>query len=121
MVEKTRSYYQDLTVWQRAMDLVEEVYKVTSGLPQSELYALSNQLRRAAVSVPSNIAEGQKRLNRAETIHFAGIATGSLAEVETQLILCQRIYNIDVSNALQLCDEVGKMSSSLIKALRSSI
>jgi four helix bundle protein len=115
------SYYQDLRVWQRSMDLVEEIYKVTSELPQSELYALSSQLRRAAVAVPSNIAEGQKRLNRAETIHFAGIATGSLAEVETQLILCQRIYDLDITSALQLCEEVGKMSSSLIKSLRSTI
>jgi four helix bundle protein len=115
------SYYQDLKAWQRAMDLVEEIYKITAQLPQSELYALSNQLRRAAVSVPSNIAEGQKRLNRAETIHFAGIATGSLAEVETQLILCQRIYNIDITDAMNLCEEVGKMSSALIKALRSTV
>lgn len=117
--QTTKSHnYRDLIVWQRAMELTEEVYRVVAKLPQSETYTLGSQLRRAAVSVPSNIAEGQKRLNRRETIQFSGIATGSIAELETQLILCQRIYDLDTEKALSLCAEVGKMSTNLIKGLR---
>ena len=113
--------YQDLMVWQKAMDLVEVVYKISEDLPQAELYSLSNQIRRSAVSIPSNIAEGQKRLNRAETIHFSGIALGSVAELETQLILCKRLYSIEVDDGLSLCIEVGKMLTSLVKSLRSKL
>ncbi len=111
--------YKDLTVWQKSMDFVELVYKVCANLPKTEMYALCDQMKRAAVSIPSNIAEGQKRLNRQETIQFTGIALGSLAELETQLHLCSRIYKIDVSNELALSEEVGKMLTGLIKSLRS--
>ena len=112
--------YQDLQVWQKAMELVEEVYKVTEQLPKTELFALSSQLKRAAVSIPSNIAEGQKRLNKAETIQFTGIALGSIAETETQLILCQRLHGADTYRALGLCTDVGKMSTALIRSLKAS-
>lgn len=111
--------YQDLRVWQRAMELVEEVYKVADQLPKTEAFALCSQLKRAAVSIPSNIAEGQKRLNKTETIQFTGIALGSIAETETQLILCQRLHGIDTDRALGLCTEVGKMSTALIRSLRT--
>ena len=97
------------------------VYKVCANLPKTEMYALCDQMKRAAVSIPSNIAEGQKRLNRQETIQFTGIALGSLAELETQLHLCSRIYKIDVSNELALSEEVGKMLTGLIKSLRSKL
>jgi len=113
--------YQDLQVWQKAMTLVEQTYKVTEKLPRSELYALSDQLKRSAVSVPSNIAEGQKRLNRRETIQFTGIALGSVAELETQLILCQRLYRVNVTEPLGLCTEVGKMLTALMKSLKSKL
>lgn len=79
--------YQNLEVWQRSMLVVEDVYKVCHLLPKTETYALCDQMKRSAVSVPSNIAEGQKRLNRCETIQFTGVALGSMAELETQLIL----------------------------------
>lgn len=103
------------------MDLVECVYRITSSLPSTETYALMDQMKRSSVSVPSNIAEGQKRLNNKETIHFSGIAPGSLAELETQLILCERLYRIKVEDALSLCVEVGKMLTTLLKSLRSKI
>lgn len=78
--------FRDLIVWQRAMQLVEDVYASTKKLPKTELYSLTDQLKRSAVSVPSNIAEGQKRLNKQETIQFSGIALGSVAELQTQLL-----------------------------------
>ena len=113
--------YQDLTVWKKSMDLVEHVYGIATNLPSTETYALMDQMKRSAVSVPSNIAEGQKRLNKRETIQFTGIALGSLAELETQLILCERLYSINIDAALSLCDEVGKMLTALLKSLRSKI
>lgn len=111
--------YQDLTVWTKSMDLVECVYKIALKLPKTETYALMDQMKRSAVSVPSNIAEGQKRLNKQETVQFTGIALGSLAELETQIILCNRLYAIEVKEALDLCTEVGKMLTGLLKSLRS--
>ncbi len=113
--------YQDLDVWKKAMLLVEQAYKVSAKLPKSEQFALADQIRRAAVSIPSNIAEGQKRLGRAETIHFAGIALGSTAELETQLILCQRLHGLEVSESLDLCVQVSKMLTALIRSLRSKL
>jgi len=84
--------YKDLIVWQKAMDLVEMVYQVTRSFPKDELYGLTNQLRRAAVSVPSNIAEGQAHNSTAEFRNFLSIAHGSLAEVETQLLIAERLH-----------------------------
>ena len=79
--------YRDLIVWQKAMDLVEDVYKKTKGFPREELYGLTSQLRRAVVSVPSNNAEGQGRNSTKEFLHHLSIAYGSLCEVETQCLL----------------------------------
>lgn len=110
--------YKDLRVWQNAMTLVESAYKVAAKLPSSEKFALADQIRRCAVSIPSNIAEGQKRLNRQETIQFCGVALASNAELETQLTLVERLYKIPVSAELQACEEVAKMLTGLIKALR---
>lgn len=111
--------YQDLVVWQKAMLLVEQTYQVVAMLPQYERYALADQMRRCAVSVPSNIAEGQKRFTSADTAHFLGIALGSVAELETQIILCHRLYNTNVSEILNLITEVSKMLTALIASLRS--
>ena len=113
--------YQNLIVWQKAMDLVECAYKITQQRPKTEVYALADQIKRCAVSIPSNLAEGQKRLSRKETAQFTGIALGSTAELETQLILCQRLYGIDTSKELGLCIEVGKMATALMRKLRSEI
>jgi four helix bundle protein len=83
--------YRDLRVWQMGMDLAEHCYLVTQGFPQAEVYGLTSQLRRAAVSVPANIAEGYGREYRKEYIHFLRVAQGSLKELETHLILASRI------------------------------
>ncbi len=114
----TTHYFQDLIAWQKAMELVEVSYKVAGLLPNEEKYALADQIRRSSVSIPSNIAEGQKRNTRGETIQFTGIALGSLAELETQLILCNRLYKIDVADAIKMCTDVGRLSTALIKSLR---
>lgn len=83
--------YSDLVAWQRAMDLVEDIYKISEKFPKSEIYGLTSQLRRAAVSVPSNIAEGYGRSGRREFAHALPIALGSLAEVETQILIAERL------------------------------
>ena len=88
-------------------------------LPKTEQFALSDQIRRCSVSVPSNIAEGQKRLNKQETIQFTGIALGSIAELQTQLLLCKRIYSLEVDDLIDECDQIGKMLTSLVRSLRS--
>ncbi len=111
--------FRDLIVWQRSMQLVVDVYKVIEDLPKTEMYALSNQIRRCAVSVPSNIAEGQKRLNKQETVQFCGIALGSLAELQTQLLLCQSLYSLKTEILVDECDQVGKMLTALVRSLRS--
>lgn len=89
MVETTKSFRQ-LRVWQQAIDFAEAIYDATESFPKHEVYSLSQQLRRAAVSVPSNIAEGSTRANKGEFIQFLYIAKASLAEVETQLIIAMR-------------------------------
>src|SRR4051812_16278340 len=83
--------YRDFLVWQKGIDLVESIYVATENWPKTEIYALTGQIRRAAISVPSNIAEGQGRAGTKEYLHHLSIARGSLFEVETQLILAQRL------------------------------
>ncbi len=114
--------YKDLAVWQKAMDLVTEIYQLVKLLPDDEKYALSDQMRRAAVSVPSNIAEGQQRKSSKEFANFLSIARGSVAELETQLLICIRLdylSNQQIENANHMCQEVGRMVSSLIKKIDS--
>jgi len=116
--------YKDFQVWQKAMDLTVEVYKLVKLLPKEETYALSDQMRRAVVSIPSNIAEGQGRNSTKEFINFLTISRGSQSELETQLEICIRLNYItekDAENALNLCEEVGKMLNSLIKKLRQTL
>lgn len=100
------------------MDLVDEIYSITRKFPNSETFALASQMQRAAVAIPSNIAEGQKRNHRSEFIHFLGIANGSVAELETQLGITKRQYNLNISQAEGLLIEVQKMLSVLIKKLK---
>lgn len=116
------SNYQDLKVWQKAMDLTVEVYSLVKLLPKEETYALSDQIRRAVVSIPSNIAEGHGRNSDKDFIKFLSIARGSLHELETQIAICCRISYISLSEADRakcLIEEVSKMLNSLI-AFRSS-
>ena len=115
--------HKELIVWQKSMLLVEEVYRLVKMLPKEETYALSDQMRRAVISIPSNIAEGNGRESEKEFLHFLAIAQGSNAELETQLIICQRLGYIspeDINQALLLQEEISKMLRSLIKKLTAN-
>lgn len=112
--------FRDLEVWQQGMRLVESVYAVTRSFPTAELYGLSSQMRRCAVSIPSNIAEGRGRKGTREFMNFLGIAYGSLCELQTQLELSQRLQFIktdDHSKTQSQADEVGRMINGLINSL----
>jgi len=116
----TITSFRELVAWQKAMDLVVEIYEVSRSWPSAELYGLTSQVRRAAVSVPSNIAEGQGRTTRGEFVHHLGIAYGSLMEVETQLAIALRLGYLaadDVKKAAQTSAEVGKLINGLMTAL----
>ncbi len=112
--------YRDLLVWQRAMDLVVEVYRLVKLLPKEEQYALADQMRRAVVSIPSNIAEGQARKGKKEFLNFISISQGSRAELQTQLLICEKLDYLtreETKKALLLTEEIGKMMFSLTKKL----
>ena len=114
--------YRDLLVWQKGMDLAEDVYKTTNAFPKSELYGLTSQMRRAAISIASNIAEGQGRNSTGEFIQFLGIAKGSVAEIETQFELACRLKMLNTQDALRLtnqANEIGRMLTGLIAKLRT--
>ncbi|MBQ8960611.1 MAG: four helix bundle protein [Ruminococcus sp.] len=115
--------YRDLIVWQKSIDLVELIYVLTDALPDSEKYSLSNQMRRAAVSIPSNIAEGQGRSTSKEFSRFLSVARGSKHELETQLIICKRLGLLSERNiapAMGLCGEIGRMLNSLMVKISDS-
>lgn len=108
--------YKDLIVWQKAMDLAEEVYRLARKFPREERYALTDQIHRAVVSIPSNIAEGKNRHAIAEYLHFLSIARGSLAEVDTQILLAVRfgyISQTEAVKALGLREEISRMLAAL--------
>lgn len=112
--------YRDLQVWQRGVDLTERIYQATQPFPPDERFGLVAQLRRAAVSIPSNIAEGWGRMSTAEFIRFLSIAHGSLTEVETQIIVSRRLGFIDESVKRRILDETTverKMLRALIRSL----
>lgn len=112
--------YSDLQVWQKAMDLVEKIYLLTEKLPVEEKYGLISQMQRAAVSIPSNIAEGYARASTKEYIKFLHVSKGSNAELFTQLLICERIklLNIEQTRDIKkLSEEIGKMLSSMILKL----
>jgi four helix bundle protein len=121
MSEPARRSHEDLILWQRAMDLAVQVYKATSGLPRTELFGLVSQMRRAGASIPSNIAEGSARRSTKEFLHFLHIARGSMAELETQVLLAQRIGYLPESRAAELrhcIGDVGRILSAVITGLR---
>ena len=111
--------HKQLKIWENSIDLVIEVYKKTKDLPDEEKFGLVSQLRRAAVSVPSNIAEGAARKSDNEFIQFLYIAMGSLSEVETQLIICKRLDYLEVDDVLNSVDQLGKSINAFIKYLKS--
>ena len=117
-----KSSYQGLLVWQKAMELTTVIYKLVKKLPKEELYSLSDQIRRAVVSIPSNIAEGQERNTNKEFIHFLTISRGSKAELETQLLICVKVGYLnetEIIEAMNLSIETGKMLTSLINRLKT--
>jgi four helix bundle protein len=113
--------YRDLRVWQEAMNLAEACYQNTRLFPQAELYGMTSQIRRAAASVPANIAEGHGRENRGDYIQFLRISQGSLKELETHLLLSHRIKLMSAETRdalLTQCEAVGKMLRALIRSLQ---
>jgi four helix bundle protein len=112
--------FQDLTVWQRAMEMTVCIYELTGSFPKEEFYGISSQMRRAAVSIASNIAEGRGRITDGEFRQFLGIAQGSTYEVQTQLLLAQRLKMGDeqlLRRAEDLCIETSKMLAAFIQSL----
>jgi four helix bundle protein len=116
--------YRDLDVWRKAMDLVVGCYKITNQFPRSEVYGLTSQVRRAAVSVPANIAEGNGRSHTKEYLHHLSVAYGSLMEVETHLQIAARLNYINEASLNALLDrsgEVGRMLNGLIQSLNRKL
>jgi four helix bundle protein len=116
----SKSGYKDLIAWQKGMKVVELIYDVTDGFPASETYGLVSQLRRAAVSVPSNIAEGKTHYSNRDFVRFLRHSRGSLAEIETQVLIAEQRKYLSVELAKQLAeqlDELGRILSGLINSL----
>ena len=114
--------FEDLEVWQMAMSLAEDCYRVTIKFPGSEIYGMTSQMRRASISIPSNIAEGHGRESTASFIQFLRIAQGSLKELQTQLLLSKRVLlapSDAIDPLLIKCERIGKMLRALIRALQS--
>jgi four helix bundle protein len=116
--------YRDLAVWQKAMDLVVDCYHIAERFPKAEVYGLTSQLQRAAVSVPANIAEGHGRSHTKEYLHHLSIAYGSLMETETHLQIAARLHYIDeclLSPLLEKSAEIGRMLNGLIQSLNRKL
>ena len=115
--------HKDLEVWQKAMDLVIDIYKLTASFPSKEVYGLASQMQRAAVSIPSNIAEGHGLKQTQAYLRHLAIANGSLTELETQLEIAERLGYLSVEGRpiIQKAHEVGRMLSGLRKSLRSRL
>ena len=114
--------YKELIVWQKSMELVKKIYLLTDNFPKDELYGLSSQMQRASVAIPSNIAEGYLRKHRKEFVQFLSIASGSAAELETQIIICKslsKFNNFHFKESESLLTEVMKMLYVMIKKIRS--
>ena len=119
-MEKEIKSFRDLIIWQRGINLVKDVYKETRNFPKEELYGLTNQIRRSAISIPSNISEGHIRQHRAEFRQFLNIALGSLAELETQIIIARELNYLSIEKSENLIDQMsslGKMMRGLMKKL----
>ncbi len=121
MKTQVRSY-KDLLVWQKAMDLVVLSYELGRQLPDSERYGLATQIRRAAVSIPANIAEGHGRKHLGDKLHHLSVANGSLKELETHLLIAERLAFLKsaiIQPALKLAEELGRMLSVLTQKLEA--
>jgi four helix bundle protein len=111
--------HKDLEIWKRGMNLVEQIYKTTKEFPKEEIYGLTSQLRRAAVSFPSNIAEGAARSSSREYVQFLYIALGSLSEVETQIIVAEKLKYLSSDKLLEEVEHLRRMTLNHIKYLKS--
>lgn len=114
---------KELTVWEKSLDLAVETYQMTSGFPKDEVYGLTQQIKRAVISISSNIAEGAGRNGSNEFVHFLGISNGSAYELQTQIILANRLNLIDNKSSetlLQKIDEIQKMIYGLIKKIKTT-
>ena len=117
-------HYAQLLVWQKAMDLVVFCYEITKPFPKEERYGLTSQIRRAGVSVPANIAEGHSRFHTKEFLNHLSIARGSLAELETELMIAQRVGYLSqeiLTKVLAMTDEIGRMTAGLRNALEAKL
>ena len=114
------SEFRDLIVWQKSMDLAIEIYNIVKCLPKEETFVLSDQIRRAAISIPSNIAEGQGRITSKEFIRFLSMARGSLWEVSTQLEICERLGYFDKSQTTKIYNQITEIAK-MLNALSNSI
>ena len=115
--------FQDLKIWQKGIRLVEQIYNTSKSFPKEEIYGLQSQIRRSAVSIPSNIAEGFARFHNKEYRNFLYIALGSCAELTTQIIIATRLKYIEQTRAdgiISLIEQISKMTMSLIKKLNTS-
>lgn len=121
IMSANQNSYKDLRIWQDSMDLAVKVLKMSEQLPRSEIYELGSQIRRSAVSVPSNIAEGWGRKRDKEFYHFLNIAYGSLCELETQLELIHRCYTIDVNELKNQCEIIQKQIGALRKTIMKGL
>jgi four helix bundle protein len=118
------SHFRDLEVWQLAMGLAKQVYGLTTEFPKEERYGLSSQLQRAAVSIPSNIAEGNARASTREYARFVSVACGSVAKLQTQLLIAKDLElcrSSDLESVLALCERVSKMLHGLHRSLTSKL
>lgn len=111
--------HKDLDIWKRGIGFVEQVYKRTADFPREELYGLTSQIRRSAISYPSNIAEGAARSSKKEFIQFLYIALASLSEAETQLIIAEKLQFLSADALLQEVEALRRMTLNLIKYLKS--
>jgi len=114
------THFRELHVWQRGMDLVVAVYRVSAAFPKSELYGLTGQIRRAAVSIPSNIAEGHSRASTKEYLNHLSIAQASLAELETQLEIATRLQLVELSDSRPILEQATVLGKQL-RALRVAV
>ncbi len=118
------SNFGELLVWQKAMQLSKKIYELTVFLPKEELFALTSQMKRAAVSIPSNIAEGSSRNTTKDYINFLSIARGSNSELWTQILLCKELNYLaeeQIFEAIHLCEEISKMLNTMIIKLSEKI
>lgn len=113
--------FKELLIWQKSINFVTEIYELTNDFPKNEMYGLISQIRRASISIPSNIAEGNSRRSVADYLQFLKIARGSCAEVETQLIIAQNLTFLSEEHYLKLNQdiiEISKMLNGLINSLK---